>query len=137
MKVINYLFTKSPGQNFDYYIPFIIVIVLLIAAYFIFNHIYREKRKTNFAFKRNFKNLGKRMIQMAIMFTILILLRYENIPYFAMRIWLYLGIGLFLYIAYRYLKTYHVDYPKEKENQKTVISKTPEKNRYIASKKRK
>ncbi|MFA6992796.1 MAG: hypothetical protein WC269_06010, partial [Candidatus Gracilibacteria bacterium] len=47
---------------------------------------------------------------------ILTLIRYENIPYFSMRIWLYLTLLVLVYFIYKLVKTLAVDYKREKTN---------------------
>ncbi|MDD3861344.1 MAG: hypothetical protein PHP74_00395 [Candidatus Gracilibacteria bacterium] len=111
-----YFFQPIPMDEFSYYIPTIIFIALLICGTIAFSIIYNKKKKTDFVFKKLFKNIGKRMILIAILLTCYLLVRYENIPYFSMRIWLYITMGLFIFFAYRYAKKYLKVYPKEKIN---------------------
>jgi Ca2+/Na+ antiporter len=129
-----YFFQANPGTEFKYYIPLAVFAVLLIAAAIAFSLIYRNKRKTDFAFKRLFKNLSKRLILIAALAIVYMLVRYENIPYFSMRIWLYLTIALFLFFGYRYVKTYKKDYPKEKTNFELSHPEKKAGNKYLPNK---
>lgn len=132
----HYFFQSIPGTEFRYYIPLAIFIVLLLVAALAFSLIYRTKKKTDFAFKRLFKNLPKRLILIAILSLVYLLVRYENIPYFSMRIWLYVIIGLFIFFSYRYLKAYKVSYPKEKTNFEIAHpTKKANKKSYLPNKK--
>lgn len=134
----SYFFTSNPGTAFSYYIPVLILSAVLILGSLIFSQYYKKKKKTDFAFKRLFKNLSSRMVLFGILFLILVAFRYENIPYFSMRILLYLTALIFLYFVYRYIKIYIVKYPKEKENSqlKQHVDKKEE-NKYLPNKKKK
>lgn len=134
---LKYFFNTTPGSEFSFYIPLIILAGILIIGSIVFSMVYSKKKKTDFAFKRLFKKLSSRFITIGIILLVLIALRYENIPYFSMRIWLYLLFLVFLYIIYKYIKTLKVDYPREKENVKTLISKSSKETpRYLPSKKK-
>ncbi|MFA7685301.1 MAG: hypothetical protein WCX95_00690 [Candidatus Gracilibacteria bacterium] len=130
-----YFFQAIPGTKFNYYIPIAIFIVLLLVIAIATSVIYRNKKKTDFAFKRLFKNLSKRLILIAILSLVYLLVRYENIPYFSMRIWLYAIIALFLFFAYRYIKAYKVIYPKEKINFEMAHPTKKANSSYLPNKK--
>jgi len=138
---MNYLFSKLPGTEFKFYIPLLILAGLLIVGGLIFGSIYKKKKKEDFAFKRIFKKLSKTAILMGILFGFLLLVRYEGIPYFSMRIWLYLSLLLLVFFIYRYFKKWRVDYPREKENveYRRAASKSQKKEvpKYTTHKKRK
>lgn len=136
MAFLNYLLSINPGQAFSYYTELIILAALLIIGSIIFSQIYKKKKKTNFAFKRLFKKTSNRFFLLGFLYVILILLRYENIPYFSMRIWLYLSTLLLIFVLYKTIKTYIIDYPKEKENSqaKKVVRKE---TKYLPDKKKK
>lgn len=118
-----------------FYIPLIILTLALIVGSYIFSRTYNKKKKNDFAFKRIFKKLSKRLLLLGILIGLLTILRYENIIYFSMRIWLYLSLGLIVFTGYKYTKLYKVDYPKEKENTKNILTKTKKDNPYTAKKK--
>lgn len=131
--IVNYLFSRNPGQNFSFYTELIILIALLFVAAIVFSQIYKRRKKYDFAFKRLFRKLSGRLILLAILFTVLTIFRYENIPYFSMRILLYIGLLLLLYFLYKIVKTYKVDYPKEKQNSPVTRSAATEK-KYLPNK---
>lgn len=116
--MLSYFFSTAPGSVFKYYIPLFILIGILILGSIIFSFYYKQKKKTDFAFKRLFKQFGNRLLIFGILYLFLIIVRFENIPYFSMRIWLYLTTLALLYlVVYKYLKSYFISYPKEKQNQ--------------------
>lgn len=133
-----YFFKPSPGTSFSYYLPLLVLIALLLIGAIAFSVIYKSKKKHDFAFKRLFKSLSKRLIIFGLVLLVLIAVRYENIPYFSMRLWLYLTILLLLHTAYKYIKAYTVEYPKEKENMHSVkrVISTKEENKYLPHKKK-
>lgn len=134
---LKYFFNTTPGSEFKFYIPLIILAGILIIGSVVFSRVYSKKKKYDFAFKRLFKKLSSRFTTIGIILLILIALRYENIPYFSMRIWLYLLLLISLYIIYKYIKTFKVDYPREKENVKVLISKSSKETpRYLPHKKK-
>ncbi|MFH1533783.1 MAG: hypothetical protein ABID64_02535 [Nitrospirota bacterium] len=136
--IFSYFFTSNPGTEFSYYVPVLVFAAVLILGSILFSQYYKKKKKTDFAFKRLFKKLSSRMLLFGILFLVLMAFRYENIPYFSMRILLYLTALIFLYFIYRYIKIYAVKYPKEKENtQPKQHVENKEENRYLPNKKRK
>lgn len=132
----NYLFSANPGVNFRYYVPLIILVALLIGGSIALSVIYKKKRKDDFAFKRLFKKTSNRLLLFGILFLFLVLVRYENIPYFSMRIWLYLSLLLLAYFLYRTLRVYRVDYPREKHNAAPKITTHKEEKQYLPNKKK-
>lgn len=121
--MFSYLFDPTPGKEFSYYIPMIILIVLLVAGAIAISQLYAKKKKTDIAFKKVFKKTAGRLSLFAILFTILVLLRYENIPYFSMRIWLYGTLLIFLYLVYKNIQSYRTEYPKLKAHYKRSKTK--------------
>lgn len=133
----SYLFNSAPGKEFKFYIPLIILAVILILGSIVFAIIYKQRKKHDFALKRLFKKFSSRLALLGLLFLFLIAVRAENIPYFSMRILLYLSFLLLIFFAYKYIKVYKVTYPKEKENVNTIINR-PEKhqNKYLPNKKK-
>jgi len=116
----------------------LILASVLIISSIVFSAYYKKRKKVDFAFKRLFKSLSNRLILFGILLFILIAVRYESIPYFSMRIWLYILLLVLLYFVYRYLKIYTVKYPKERINadaKKQHVKK--EENKYLPNKKKK
>ena len=135
---LGYFFTSVPGKEFKYYTHFYILIGILILGSILFGYFYSKKKKTDIAFKRSFKKTASKLMLFAILFAILLLLRYEEIPYFSTRIILYLSVIVFLYWAYKSIKTYKITYLKEKgpkEEKKTDTKEKIQEKTYSASKK--
>ena len=136
--LLAYIFNSDPGQAFSYYIPMLVLVVLLIAGSIYTSRLYEKKKRSDFAYKRLFKNLSKTMATFGVLFLILLGLRYESIPYFSMRLWLYITFGVFLYVAYRYVEKFRKQYPIEKANQDSNSNKRKKQTTkiYTAQKKR-
>lgn len=130
---INYLFNSTPGAEFKYYIPLTILSGLLICGSIIASIIYKQRKKHDFAYKRLFKKLSSRLIIFGIIFLVLIAVRHENIPYFSIRIFIYATIGFLAYTTYKYIKTFFVDYPKEKAFIPSPHAENPQ-NKYLPNK---
>lgn len=133
--IFDYLLDATPGQEFKFYYPMIAFIVILFAGSFVFKKFHRKKVDgKDFVFKNLFKKVPSRLVQFAIGFIFLTLIRYENIPYFAMRLWLILaGLGFLFavgYYVYKYLKVY----PKELENFRARPHHAAETNKYLPNK---
>ena len=110
-----YLFSSVPGE-FKLYVPIAILISLLFISSILFHYVYKKHRKDDPAFRRLFKKTASHLCIFAILFTIYALIRYENIPYFSMRIWLLLSLLLLAYFIYKVVKTYFTKYRVEKLN---------------------
>ena len=139
MSFLTYLFSPEPGKDFLYYYPMLGLAATLIIGSIVASIIYKKRKKHDYAYKRLFKNLSTRLVTLGLIFIVLTAVRYENIPYFAMRLWIYLSLLLLAYFAYKYIKTARVDYPREKTNVKTNLRKVDtkkEENRYLPNKKK-
>jgi Ca2+/Na+ antiporter len=112
-KLFNYFFTIQPGFEMNYYIPLFIISGSIIIFSIIFAFSYKKLKKKNIAFKRNFKSVSKLALLLGVSLLFTTLMRYENIPYFSMRIWLYSICFLILYTAFYYFKTFKYKYLKE------------------------
>lgn len=135
---ISYLFDVLPGPFGNMATPMITLTVILIISSVLFRLFYLKKRKKDFAFKRLFKKTGTRLLLFGIFFGLITIFRFEGIPYFSMRIWLYAGLLLFLYFIYFTAKTYKIDYPRESENIRLNSHKSKnEGNKYLPNKKKK
>lgn len=109
----------APGTEFGYYYVMIALIAVLFLGSFAFKYLLKYKIKHgDFVFKHIFKRVPAKMVYFSIGLLFLTLVRYENIPYFAMRLWMYLTLlGLVITIAYYLYKLLKV-YPKELSNFK-------------------
>lgn len=114
--ILSYFFSPAPGSEFSYYPHLLVLAALLIVGSIIFASIYKKRKKYDFAFKRLFKSVSGRSLTLAIILLVIIAIRYENIPYFAMRFWLYIALLWFLYLVVKYLMICFKDYPREKQN---------------------
>ena len=132
--IANYLFNIMPGAQFKYYIPLIVICLILLFGALLFGFLYKNKKKEDLAFKHYFKKTANRLSLMGLLFILLVLVRYENIPYFSMRIWIYLSILLLEFFIYKYLKIFFVDYKREHKNASNRVS-SPE-NKYTPNKNR-
>ncbi len=113
---LQYLFMPVPGPNFKFLIPMLVLAGILIAAGVTFSELYRRKRNEDFAFKRLFKKVSGRLVIFGVWFIFLVAVRFENIPYFAMRVWIYMSLLLLVYAFYHYLRIYFKVYPFERIN---------------------
>lgn len=113
---IKYLIERTPGSDFSFYLEMGILIAVLILGGIIFGSIYKKRKKYDFAFKKYFKRVGKFAVYLGLILGILLLLRYEQIPYFSMRLWLYITVVLLLWFLIRYIRIFIFIYPKEKHN---------------------
>lgn len=135
--MLKYFFETSPGTDMNYYIPLIIIISGLLLGSIIFYFIYKKKKKTDFAFKKIFKNSSKFLFTLGIILLLLTMVRFEGIMYLSMRVWLYITLLFVLIFAYSFLKNLFLVYPKEKELSKKPVSKTDENIKTYSTKKRK
>lgn len=136
---IQHIFAVNPGSGFKYYIPLLILAVILIIGSIIFASIYKKRKKYNFAFKRLFKKVSGRFLILGIILLILIAVRYENIPYFSMRLWLFIFFVVLIYFIYKYIWICKTDYPREKGNVETKQRqsvKSAVENKYLPHKKK-
>ena len=129
-----YLFDRSPGSAFSYYYLMMIIVAVLIIGGIVFSQVYKNRKKHDFAFKRLFKNTASRSVLLGVLLLVLTLIRYENIPYFSMRILLYISLLLVAYFIYKTIYAFKKDYPRERSN--VIQNKTTKKVvTYSASKK--
>lgn len=125
MEFLSYIFTPNPGSAFQYYVPAIVFITLIAIAAIAFRQIYNSKKKTDAAFRKLFRKTQRNLWLFAGLFAFLIAVRYENIPYFSMRLWLIVAGLWFMYVIHRGIKRYKIDYKAqiEKEANRKVESK--------------
>jgi len=130
----HYVFGIAPGQAFSYYTLSLIVAGILLVFAIFFKQYYSKKVKNgDFVFKKMFKKVPNQVIYFAIGLLFLIGVRYENIPYFAMRLWLILlTIGFGVYLG-RQLYKYFKIYPAELDNFESRPKQKTE-NKYLPNK---
>lgn len=138
MNFIKYLFNTNPGTEFKYYMPLGILVAILIISSVALSIVYDHKKNTDFAFKRLFKKSSLKLFLFGIFFLFLMGVRYESIPYFSMRIWLFLGLLWLLYFVFKTIKTYFTTYKREKSNTPPIAAhaETREVKKYLPNKKK-
>lgn len=131
----------APGPEFNFYIPMIILAGLLIVGGMVFGFFYDKKKKTDFAFKRLFAKVSRNLYIFGALFLFLVAVRYESIPYFSMRLWIYISLAALIYVAYRNIQKYRTEYQLESENLSIRAEKAKESKakgpKYLPNKKRK
>ncbi len=135
--LLSYFFAKAPGApSIKVYSVILIIQALLVIGGLILGKVYNNKKKSDIAYKKLFKKFHKRLITLGIILIFLTLVRFENIPYFAMRIWTYLTLALAAAVIIFYGKQYLKEYQKMKENIKSnKKTKTKKSKKYTTSKK--
>ncbi|MCC7469791.1 MAG: hypothetical protein IT284_01485 [Bacteroidetes bacterium] len=123
--MLSYFFYPVPGVQFKFYLPMLILAAILIIGGMVFGKIYKRMKKEDQSFKRLFPKTANQLVLSGLLILFLTAVRYEKIPYFSMRIWIYLSLIWVLYLAYKNIKNYKVKYPQEKlfEESKKHVSK--------------
>lgn len=139
MNILHYIFAPVPGTEFRFYIPFAVLILALVIKAVVVSRMYHSKRKTDIAFRRLFRNTSNRLGLFAGLFTFLMLVRFETIPYFSMRLWLFIALIWLGHFIYKTAHTYYKVYPQEKINyaKKAPATPTEKVKTYSTKKKRK
>ncbi len=140
MEFISYLLDPKPGSAFQYYIPAIVFTVLIAIAAIAFRHIYNSKKKSDPVFRKTFRNTQRNFWLFFGLFAFLIAVRYENIPYFSMRLWLLVAGLWFAYAIRRGLLRYKNQYKVQTEKEasrKAQSEQNAAMNKYTPSKKKK
>lgn len=120
MNFIKSLLEVNPGTNTHFYTPWIALICILFVSAIVFSVIYDKRKKYDFAFKRLFRKTSLNLSLFGLLFLFLMAVRYEHIPYFSIRIFLYASVLGLIYFLYRFIKVYKTDYQREKENVKNL-----------------
>lgn len=132
-----YIFSSTPGE-LKLYVPMIIFVGLLFISSIAFHYVYKRHRKDDPAFRKLFKKTASHFLTFGIIFTVHALIRYENIPYFSMRLWFYITAVVLAIFLYKTFKKYRVDYPREKHNVAQIKSIRVNKDdkKYLPNKKK-
>lgn len=138
MKYIKYLLSPNPGTDFRFYIPLAVLVVLLFLGAIAVSIIYKRRKGYDFAFKRLFHKTAMNLCLNGILFLFLLVVRYEGIPYFSARIFMFAGFAWLIYFIYKTVRVYLKDYPREKENVKnlTVNKDTKVVHKYLPNKRK-
>ncbi|HLG25487.1 MAG TPA: hypothetical protein VI588_01680 [Candidatus Gracilibacteria bacterium] len=136
METINqifiYFFQPNPSRLFQYAIPLWILTAMLIAAA-VFIIVRIRASKNDKSFKKTFRSYPTRLITAAVLLALYLLSRGSAVPFFSMRLMLFVVLGITGYLIYRLMKAYTREYPEEKK----LRHDREELNKYIPRKKRK
>lgn len=132
-----YFLDPTPGPDFGYSWHMFILSILLIIGAIVFNTYYKNRKKTDIPFKKLFPGVSTQMLTFGILILILTGIRYENIPYFSMRLWFAATLVVFIYYIYKNIQLWRKEYPQMlKENEQINKTRKVNKKTYSASKKR-
>jgi hypothetical protein len=131
MNQIKSIFEIAPIA-FNYTTETLIFAILLILGSIVFSFAYKKFKKNNIAFKRIYKNLSKNLSTYGILFLLLDGFRYESIPFFSMRLWIYITVLAFIYTTIKYIIATIKTYPSlkkeiEMKRKKSHINKNSKK----------
>jgi len=120
---LNYLFDPTPGYTFLYFWPLVVLFILTFAG--------------SFFIRKKFKNLPThiptRIREFTILGIFLTFLRDQDIPYFAMRLWLVLFFALIpIYAIWSRLS-----FLKKLEEEAKITHKTEILDKYLPTPKKK
>lgn len=140
MEILSYLFSLSPGFGFNYYTPlFIYCGIVFVGSYGLDFYIKKHKNE-NRVLKSMFGSLPSKLRWLSIVTAFLVLTRYQNIPYFSMRAWLFISLLVAVYLTVKYLRLLIQKYPAEKAfymKKRTHSEENSTKKVYSMKKKRK
>jgi len=137
MNQIKSIFEIAP-ISFNYTTETLIFAILLILASIIFSFTYKKFKKKNIAFKHTYKTLSKSLSTYGILFLLLDGFRYETIPFFSMRLWIYITVIAFAYTVIKYIIATVKTYPalkKELELKRKKLHKNKNSKKYTTKKK--
>lgn len=140
METLKYFFALSPGSNFSYYTEFLIFCAVVIVGAYALEFYIKRKRDENRTLKVMFGSLPGKLKWVGFVGLFLIANRYESIPYFSMRIWLYLDVLAFVWIASKSIYLLITKYPSQKsfyEKKQHHTEENKSKKVYTMKKKRK
>lgn len=128
MEFFSSLFAANPGTQFKYYILMLVLIAVLVIKSIVFAQIYKKKKKHDLAFKHFFKKTAGRLLLFAFLLGLFTASRYEAIPYFSMRLWLYLTILFLIYFLGKTAYIYKEKYLPEKKHAESKLMAKAEKS---------
>jgi hypothetical protein len=112
--ILNYFFNPLPGATFNYYIP-ILVLIVLLAVVAVGLKIFIKKNKQDKALRKTLRQFPSRIIYMALLLLLSLACRYANINLLSMRLFFFAVIIWGLYICYQLYTAYKVKYPAMKK----------------------
>jgi len=127
--MLSYFFTPIPGSHFNYYIPLLIFAILLFLA----GTVGKKLISKNKALRKTIGGKIGTLTWMGLSLALTLGLRHERIPYFSMRILMFIVLVITLIIIGKILYAYIKVYPKIKER---IDTPKAEKKTYLPHKKR-
>lgn len=129
MKILDYFFRPIPGSPFRFYIPLLILAILILIGGIMMMKILRKKKEDR-AFKKLFSGVPGQCFWIGIIILLNIGARYERFPLVGSRFVLYIVLGFFVYFSIKYIYNYRKKLPKLREQFK----ETPVQKKYTTNK---
>lgn len=129
MKILDYFFRPIPGSPFRFYIPLLILAILILIGGIVMMKILRKKKEDR-AFKKLFSRIPEQCFWIGIIILLNIGARYERFPLVGSRFVLYIVLGFFLYYCVKHIYNYRKKLPKLHEQFK----ETPVQKKYTTNK---
>lgn len=117
MYILDYLFRPIPGSPFQFYIPLLILGILLIAAGFAIIRLVR-KRKEDRAFRKLMAGVPTQCFWTGFLILINIGARYERFPLVGSRFVMFLILGYAVYAVCKNIHNYRKKLPIMREQFK-------------------
>ena len=133
MNTLSYLFRPIPGSEFDYYIPFAILGVLLILAGFAAMK-YLHMRKEDKALRRVFTSVPTHAFWTGFLILMNLGARYERFPLVGSRFVLFLTLAFLVYSIVKHAIAYQKKLPEVRAQMHHVA---PQGQKYTTAKYRK
>lgn len=129
MEILDYFFRPIPGSPFKFYIPLLILAILLIGLG-IYMKKEIKKQKENRAFKKLFNAVPAQCFWIGALLLLNIGARYERFPLVGARFILYIILGFLIYYTIKHIRNYRKKYSKLQEEFK----EKPEQKKYTINK---
>lgn len=120
--VLAIVFDPTPPASI-YSNAFFILSALLLAGGIILKIAIHKKKKTDKAFKNQFKKYPAKLIFFAIFLTLYTLSRNYHIAFLSMRIFLYALMAGLVWLLYGMIRTFTHDYPIDKKHREQQMKK--------------
>lgn len=129
MKIFDYFFRPIPGSPFRFYIPLLILGIVILIGGGIMMRILRKKKEDR-SFKKLFSAIPGQCFWIGILLLLNIGARYERFPLVGARFLLYIVLGSLIYCSLKHLYNYVKKLPKLREQFK----ETPAQKKYTTQK---
>jgi len=103
-----YFFEALPGTNFNFYIPSVILLLILVAAS-IYLKVYLKSAEKNY--KKLFRDTPAKLLNVSFFLGLYLFFRSTNVYLLSMRFWMYLIFAYLIYLAYNHFKKFNQDLP--------------------------